>query len=75
MSTTPPRRRRDDAQVEVIEHGLADQPAIAQLELVQMRTVPAGERGVDGVSELAELVGTGGEDPTRARPNTADHDR
>jgi hypothetical protein len=59
----------EEAQVKVVELGLADQPAIGQLELVQMRAVPAGERGVDGVSELTELVGTsGGEDPTRSRP-------
>ena len=33
-----------------------------------MRAVPAGERGVDRISELTELVRTGGgENPTRAR--------
>jgi hypothetical protein len=50
------QRRRgtvDEAQVEVIELGLTDQPAIGQLELVQMRAVPAGERGVELISAKA----------------------
>jgi hypothetical protein len=61
--------RVEEAEVEVVEFGSADHPAVAQLEFIEMRAVPAGERGVDRVGELAEPMGAaGGEDPPRPRP-------
>ncbi len=49
--------------------GLADPVSVGEVELVQMASVPAGERVIDRCRELVEAVGAGGgEDPSRPGP-------
>ncbi|MFE3783361.1 hypothetical protein ACFXPA_34910 [Amycolatopsis sp. NPDC059090] len=56
----------------VLPVGAADPAAVGELELVQMRSVPAGERVVDRGGQLRERVRAGGgEDPARTRPQLA----
>jgi len=49
--------------------GLADPVSAGEVELVQMASVPAGERVIDRARQLNEGVGAGGgEDPSRPGP-------
>ena len=55
--------------VEPFRVGFADTGAIGEFELLQMRSVPARERIIDGRCQLHEGVPSGsGEDSPRPRP-------
>jgi hypothetical protein len=59
----------DESLIVVIEFGLADPAAVGELELIQIRAIPTGERSIDRIGKLAEPMRTGRrEDPPRLGP-------